>query len=266
LALSSLGRSKPSERSTSRDMDKNRIGNDDVWVDNRLALLSPDGGWEPSVLAGLTRLKEMQRKKGQVRNRSTWLAVAVGVACLFVMVLPSPRVLAHRCLECSVAVWRSLAQTSPLQSLRPEGDRRVAPNFKLNDADEKTVQLSALKGRVVVLNFWATWCHGCQTEIPSFIEVEKQYAGEGLTIVGVSMDDDGWKSVRPWIREKRVNYPIVIGNNDLGQEYGLVGMPLTVLVDREGRIASSHAGVVDRSIFEQQIKTLLRQAPTVTAN
>jgi len=248
-------------------MDKNRVGNNDgVWVDNRLALLSPDGAWEPNVLAGLARLKEMQRKKGQVSKRWPWLAVAVGVACLFVAVLPSPRVLAHRCLECSVALWHSLAQTPSQESLKPEGDRAAAPNFELNDAEGKTVQLSALKGRVVVLNFWATWCHGCQTEIPSFVEVEKKYAGEGLTIVGISMDDDGWKSVRTWIKEKRVNYPIVIGNNDLGQKFGLVGMPLTVLVDREGRIASTHAGVVDRAIFERQVKTLLRPDPTITAN
>ena len=242
-------------------MDKNRRGYDDVWVGEQLALLSPDNRWEPNVPAGLTRLKEVQRKKVQVRKRKrwTWLAVAVGLACLSTMVLPSPRVLAHRCLECSVAVWQSLAQTNPPQeALKLAGDRKVAPNFDLKDAEGNSVQLSALKGRVVVLNFWATWCHGCQEEIPSFIEIKNKYVDRGLTIVGISMDDDGWKSVRPWIKEKRVNYPIVIGNNDLGQKYGLVGMPLTVLVDREGRIANTHAGVVDRPAFEQQIETLLR--------
>jgi cytochrome c biogenesis protein CcmG/thiol:disulfide interchange protein DsbE len=135
----------------------------------------------------------------------------------------------------------------------------VAPGFDLDDAEGKSVNLSALKGRVVVVNFWATWCHGCQTEIPAFIEFEKKYDSRGLTIVGISLDDDGWKSVRPWIKEKGVNYPIVVGNSELSQKYGLVGMPLSVLVDRQGRIANSHAGVVDTTAFEQQIQALLRE-------
>jgi cytochrome c biogenesis protein CcmG/thiol:disulfide interchange protein DsbE len=155
---------------------------------------------------------------------------------------------------------KPLAQTNPpAAGLMAEGERKAAPSFDLNDAEGKSVKLSALKGRVVVVNFWATWCHGCQTEIPSFIEFEKKYDKRGLTIVGVSLDDDGWKSVKPWIKEKGVNYPIVIGNGDLSQKYGLVDMPLSVLVDRQGRIASSHAGVVDTTAFEQQIQALLRE-------
>jgi len=155
---------------------------------------------------------------------------------------------------------KPLAQTNPpAASLTAEAERKPAPSFDLNDADGKSVKLSALKGRVVLVNFWATWCHGCQTEIPSFIEFQKKYDKRGLTIVGVSMDDDGWKLVRPWMKEKGVNYPIVIGNADLSQKYGLAGMPLSVLVDRQGRIASSHAGVVDTAPFEQQIQALLRE-------
>jgi thiol-disulfide isomerase/thioredoxin len=106
-----------------------------------------------------------------------------------------------------MAVWQSLAQTgSPQVSLKPESDRKTASDFQLKDADGKDVRLSALKSRVVLLNFWATWCHGCEMEIPSFIEIAKEYANRDLTIVGVSMDDDGWKSVKPWIKEKRINY------------------------------------------------------------
>lgn len=153
-----------------------------------------------------------------------------------------------------------MALTNPSAvDLKSEGERRVAPDFDLNDAEGKSVKLSALKGSVVLVNFWATWCHGCQEEIPAFVEFEKKYDHRGLKIVGISMDDDGWKSVRPWIKEKNVNYPTVIGNGDLSQKYGLVGMPLSVLVDRQGRIAGSHAGVVDTTPFELQIKTLLRE-------
>ena len=78
-------------------------------------------------------------------------------------------------------------------------------------------------------------------------------------VVGISMDDDGWKSVKPWIKEKNVNYPIVIGNEGLGKQYGLIGMPLTALVDREGRIADAHNGIVDKTATEQRIRDLLQQ-------
>jgi thiol-disulfide isomerase/thioredoxin len=240
-------------------MDKDRLGHDDVWAEKKLALLGPGGVWEPNPAVGLTMLKrEMQRTKAQFRKRVTWLSVIVGVACLCVVIFPLPRVLAHRCLECTVAVLQSLAQVDPQPAnLKPEGGRKLAPDFDLKDAQGKNLQLSALKGRVVLVNFWATWCHGCQEEIPSFIEFEKKYEKRGLTIVGVSMDDDGWKSVAPWIKQKSVNYPIVIGNNDLSQRYGLVGMPLSVLVDRKGRIANRQDGVVNAAAFEQQIRGLL---------
>lgn len=201
----------------------------------------------------------MRRKENNFPKRWNWVALAIGCAGVFVVFLPSPRVLAHRCLKCSVAVWQSLAQSkSQPTDLKPESQRKPAPEFELKGADGKDVRLSALKGRVVVVNFWATWCHGCQLEIPSFIEVQRKYVDRGLTIIGVSLDDDGWKSVRPWIKGRRVNYPIVIGNGDLGQKYGLTGMPLTVLVDREGRVATAHAGVVDPTALEQQIQALLR--------
>jgi hypothetical protein len=79
-------------------------------------------------------------------------------------------------------------------------------------------------------------------------------------IVGISMDDDGWKSVKPWLKEKKVNYHIVIGNDGLANQYGLDGMPLTALVDREGRIADVHPGLVDKASTQQKIRTLLQES------
>jgi cytochrome c biogenesis protein CcmG/thiol:disulfide interchange protein DsbE len=163
-------------------------------------------------------------------------------------------------MECSVAVWQSLAASAPTQAdLKPESGRTLAPDFTLRDADGKELTLSSLKGKVVLLNFWATWCEGCQVEIPWFIEFEKKYEERGLAVVGVSMDSDGWKSVRPWLKEKKVNYPIVIGSDNVARQYSLDGMPLTVLIDREGRIADSHSGIVSRSATEQKLGLLLAQ-------
>jgi len=97
-------------------------------------------------------------------------------------------------------------------------------------------------------------------EIPWFVEFQKEYASRGFVVVGISMDDDGWKSVKPWIGEKKVNYPIVIGNEGLGKQYGLVGMPLTALVDREGRIADVHHGIVEKTATQQKIRGLLQES------
>jgi peroxiredoxin len=177
------------------------------------------------------------------------------------MVLPSPKVFAHRCLECSVAVWQSLLPSAPAQAdLKSPSARSLAPDFNLKDANGKDVKLADLKGKVVLVNFWATWCEGCQVEIPWFVEFQKAYEGKGLVVVGISMDDDGWKSVRPWLKEKKVNYPIVIGNDGLANRYGLDGMPLTALVDREGRIADVHPGLVDKAATQQKIKALLQES------
>jgi cytochrome c biogenesis protein CcmG/thiol:disulfide interchange protein DsbE len=173
---------------------------------------------------------------------------------------PSPKVLAHRCLECSVAVWHSLLPSAPAQSgLKPPSERSLAPDFNLEDASGKAVKLADLKGKVVLVNFWATWCEGCQVEIPWFVEFQKEYARRGLVVVGISMDDDGWKSVTPWINEKKVNYPIVIGNQELGKQYRLEGIPLTALVDREGRIADVHRGIVEKTAAQQKIRDLLQE-------
>jgi peroxiredoxin len=157
----------------------------------------------------------------------------------------------------SVLALAAIAQ-SPKTSENSTG-RSPAPNFNLKDASGKDVKLADLKGKVVLVNFWATWCEGCQVEIPWFVEFQKEYASRGLVVVGISMDDDGWKSVKPWIKEKDVNYAIVIGNEGLGKQYGLVGMPLTALVDREGRIADVHNGIVDKTATEKRIRDLLQQ-------
>ena len=157
-----------------------------------------------------------------------------------------------------MAVWQSLAASVPTQAdLKPESARALAPDFTLRDAAGKELTLSSMKGKVVLLNFWATWCDGCQVEIPWFVEFEKRYEDHGLVVVGVSLDSDGWKAVRPWLKEKKVNYPIVIGDDNLAKQYGLEGMPLTVLIDREGKIADSHPGIVNRSGTEQKLGVLL---------
>jgi len=139
------------------------------------------------------------------------------------------------------------------------GGRKAAPNFSLDDSRGKVINLSDFRGKVVLLDFWATWCHGCKTEIPWFMEFHKKYESNGLAVIGVSMDDDGWKSVKPFLAEWKIPYAIVVGNQELGKLYSVENMPVTLLIDREGRIAATHAGVVEKVSFEKEINDLLQE-------
>jgi peroxiredoxin len=140
----------------------------------------------------------------------------------------------------------------------PAAERKPAPDFTLIDNNGRPLTLSAYKGKVVLLDFWATWCGGCKLELPWYIAFDKQYRGRGLAVIGVSTDDEGMKIVKPFMAEKHITYPVVIGSDALQRSYDLDAMPLTLLIDREGRIAVSHAGVVDRVDFEKHIQELLR--------
>jgi peroxiredoxin len=145
-----------------------------------------------------------------------------------------------------------------IADLTPANSRKPSPDFTLTDSKGASIKLSDYKGKVVLLDFWATWCGGCKVEIPWYIEFQNTYKDKGLSVVGVSMDDDGWKSVKPFLAENKINYPIVIGNSDLGTQFGLSGLPLTLLIDRNGKIADSHAGMVEKDAFEREIQSLLK--------
>ncbi len=133
-----------------------------------------------------------------------------------------------------------------------------APNFKVKSADGATVELAKLKGKVVVVNYWATWCGPCRMEIPGFLEVYKQYKGKGLEIVGVSLDEDGWSVVKPYIAKVGITYPVVMADEILQTAYGRIeAIPTTFIVDKTGNIVDRHVGYMDKTAFEKKIKGLL---------
>jgi len=141
---------------------------------------------------------------------------------------------------------------------KPEKDRKVAPEFELKDADGKTVRLSDYKGKVILLDFWATWCGPCKIEIPWFIQFERTYKDKGFAVIGVAMDEEGWTVVKPFISEMAINYRILQGNDAIAQLYGGVeALPTTFLIDREGKVAATHVGLTGKDDFENGIKKLL---------
>jgi peroxiredoxin len=141
---------------------------------------------------------------------------------------------------------------------------KTAPDFTLSNAKGERLRLASYKGKVVLLNFWATWCGPCKVEIPWFIEFQKTYQAQGFTVLGVSMDEDGWSVVNPYVASQKVNYPIVLGNEQVNMLYGgIEALPTTLLIGRDGRVAYLHAGLITRSEYLKEITQLLR-APLST--
>lgn len=154
-------------------------------------------------------------------------------------------------------------------SIQPTAERKQAPAFQLSDASGKTVNLSDYRGKVVLLDFWATECGGCRIEIPWYIEFERLYGKSNFAVVGVSMDiqyeslkdaDEGWARVRPFVEENNVNYPILMGNDPVSKAYDIMALPATYLIDKNGRIAATYVGVLaDKDNAEANIKSLLAE-------
>lgn len=146
-------------------------------------------------------------------------------------------------------------RSSPLRPASAE--RTLAPDFSLPDLAGKQLDLSAYRGKVVLLDFWATWCDPCREEIPRFVDLQNKYRDQGLQIIGVSMDD-GPEPVRDFYRHFQMNYPVVMGNAKIGELYGgVLGLPIAFLIGRDGRIYARHIGATDISVFEKEVANLL---------
>ncbi|HEY3740481.1 MAG TPA: redoxin domain-containing protein [Bryobacteraceae bacterium] len=159
----------------------------------------------------------------------------------------------------SLAVLTScMPEQSVRAAVKDSKTRKAAPDFTLKDANGKTVKLTDYKGKVVLLNFWATWCGPCKIEIPWFKEFETTYKNQGFAVLGVAMDDDGWDAVKPYLADKEVNYRVVVGTEQVSLLYGDVeSLPTTFVIDREGRIASVHVGLISKGDYTNEIKQLL---------
>jgi len=223
------------------------------WVDEHLAKLDPGVDWQPDVTRARARLDQRHNEKAAGR-KVTWASMAVLAGCAGLLAFPAPRGIAQRCVGACESLFLNRAG---MATVRPS---QSAPDFSLEDDNGARIRLSEYKGKVVLLNFWATWCPPCKAEIPWFEEFQRTYANQGFVVIGISMDEDGWKVVRPYMQAAKINYRVAIGDDALAQKFGGVeSLPETLLIDREGSVVARHVGIVSKSDYESEILHLLKK-------
>jgi peroxiredoxin len=166
------------------------------------------------------------------------------------------------------ATTSALGQQGAHATVVPQASRQAAPAFQLSDSSGSNKQVTDYRGKVVLLNFWATECGGCKLEIPWLIELESAHKSDSFTVVGVSLDtsyegsksaDEAWSKVKPFVLDHKLNYPVLMGDATQITSYKLAALPATYLIDKQGRIAATYSGVIDTSDVDSNIKKLLAE-------
>jgi cytochrome c biogenesis protein CcmG/thiol:disulfide interchange protein DsbE len=169
--------------------------------------------------------------------------------------------------SCNSHGWLKVSGAPNGKSAAADPSRPDEPAVTFKNLDGLDVSLASLKGKVVIVNFWATWCEPCRVEIPWMIGFQQKYADKGFTILGVAMDEEGKSVVQPYVQKTQfdvdghsatMNYPIVLGNDELAEKFGgLIGFPTTIVISRDGKIQKRYIGLADEGDLEKEIKGLL---------
>lgn len=133
----------------------------------------------------------------------------------------------------------------------PAGEGRAAPDFTLPDLDGRTHSLASLRGKTVVIDFWATWCPPCEFQIPVLNKIHERHGQQGVVVLGVSVDVDGKDVVAPYAAQHQVQYTILLGSEEVARDFGAPGFPALIVVDPEGRIHSTHVGLIEEAELEK---------------
>jgi thiol-disulfide isomerase/thioredoxin len=178
-----------------------------------------------------------------------WILAGVGAAALAAVAITS----SMPWLRHSEDDHTLSAEACPLEAKPANLD------FTLKDMHDKDVSLADFKGKVLLVDFWATWCGPCKVEIPGFIEMQDKYGPQGFQVVGISIDDKA-EQLRPYAEEMKMNYPVLqgLGRDDVTDALGpIFGVPTTLIISRDGRICGKHEGMASKETFENEIKQLL---------
>lgn len=181
----------------------------------------------------------------------------------------NPLVLVVVAVVVAAMLYFAVHMTSRQESEPPHllGKSSVAPDFTLEALDGKNMRLSDLRGKAVLLNFWATWCGPCKIETPWLVELQKQYGSQGLQVVGVAMDDSGKDDIEKFAKDMGVNYPVLLGKEAVGDAYGGVpALPESFFIGRDGKIVDRIIGLKGRGEIEDSIKKALSTEPGSAPN
>ena len=180
--------------------------------------------------------------------RTRWAITALGALALAVVILNGPAPWSFHDAGAAAAVWACPANAKPANL-----------DFTLKDINNEDVTLADYKGKVILLDFWATWCGPCKVEIPGFVDLQTRYGKDGLQVLGVSVDDT-LDELKPYVAELKMNYPVLqgLGRDDVQDAFGPIwGIPTTVVIARDGKICAKHSGMSTKQQFEKEIKALL---------
>jgi thiol-disulfide isomerase/thioredoxin len=207
---------------------------------------------EPAPLPDPEAAGDGSESDGRPSRRATWLAMgAVAVALGLIWLAPG--------ISDPHVDGPGTEADYPGEPEDANATGKAAPlHFTLKDMNGADVKLASFKGKVILLNFWATWCGPCKAEIPSLVELQDQYADD-LVVLGFSVDDTVEK-MKPYAAQYKIDYPLLVGNGreDVQEAFGpLFGIPVSVIIGRDGKIAKKHSGIATKSQFEREIKALL---------
>jgi thiol-disulfide isomerase/thioredoxin len=183
--------------------------------------------------------------------RTRWVVAGLGALALAVLTMTVP------------LPWPWATKPSKTAGTSCAADAKAANlNFTMKDVDGKNVTLSDYKGKVILLDFWATWCGPCKYEIPSFVELQEKYGKDGFQAIGVSVDDTVEK-LQPFVKQYKMNYPVLqgLGHQDVQDAYGpIFGIPVSVLISRDGKICSKHAGLPPVRSGDEPLEKAVKEA------
>jgi peroxiredoxin len=234
------------------------------WVDDRLAALSPDPGWQPMASA---HLASIDGRRLAHRNRRLRWAGAAMAATIVVTSVPITRAFAARCIEACVNVTTGVSQLwradepeagAPKAVGLSVGD--IVPDLAGIDRAGRRLRISSLRGRMVVLNFWATWCGPCKAEVPLLNDLQSRFRARGLEVIGVSIDEAGWPAVNEFAAEQNMGYAVTLADDETIRAFGgVTELPMTLIIDRDGRIIVKRVGVLtEGGDYDQVVKLFER--------
>jgi len=219
--------------------EPDRVGS----VADRLEQLTPPADWSPSLAKNRARLRA--RIGAHSRRRLGLMTAAIATAVVLAGSNASVvRAVAQRCGE-----WLGIVSSS-----RPK-----LPAVSFTDAQGRPVPVSALRGKVVLLTFWTTTCGQCQTEMSWFADFQHTYRDRDLVVLGVSLDQDGWSRVSPFLEHQPINYDVVVARREVTQQIIGASIPTTLIVDRRGRIAVRHIGYCSKSEYQRDLEKVLAE-------